>query len=545
LRCIDSLRSVKPLLIVFFLMLFLTSVPFGMAFEAKTTESYTRLVQIQCLRSESQDEHLFLDPLQSLTFNATEELNGLRFVSIHVQANSTNQSFLRELNSNLFIESYDYFGGLGGYTQSNNVTLTNPTASKQELFLRITRNFMQTTYVKDTVVGQNHTIEFTNGPASNRVFVRWGVFAALKYVEINQTEANLSNIDKGLTQVRLEFLPTYASFQLPSPQTIEGTHFLLRLEERDLPMPSGYCYVSSLKLDHKEVVLGPQQQVFLEAPKVNGWSFFAAAAYTNLTQSLFPKPYPFELINMAVWDPNANPMLLTATDTAFGIKNLSNATYSLGLDVLYYYWQNQSGLTFSHEAIVTNQELISHRVFAGVTNKNVGADVGLTGQYLRFQVPGRIVSFEAPNPVGKYDDSYIPLSEGSYVFVTEEEEIKVNMTSNVDDISLSNRLSFDVTYNGEPHGNAFITIKQTGSFTSRTYNTSTDQYGKASIIISSSAPEFVELTIRVSKDQFNYVDQKFGYGIGASWIATIMITCIALLAIAIAIRKKHVHLFKR
>ena len=198
-----SLRKVKSLLAVVFLILFSTSVAFGLAIEAKAAESNTRLVQIQCLRSDSEDEHLFLDPQQSLTFNAIEEMEGLKFVSIHVQANSTNQSFLRQLNSTLFIESYDYFGGLGGWTSNNNFTLTNPTSIRQELFLRITRNYMQTTYAEDTVVGQSHTIEFTSGPSANRVFVRWGVFAALKYLEINQTEVNLSNIESNLTQVEV------------------------------------------------------------------------------------------------------------------------------------------------------------------------------------------------------------------------------------------------------------------------------------------------------------------------------------------------------
>jgi hypothetical protein len=253
-----------------------------MSVGVRATESNTRLVQIQCLRSDSEDEHLFLDPQQSLTFNATEEMENLKLVSIHVQANSTNQSFLRQLNSNLFIESYDYFGGLGGWTSNNNFTLTNPTSDRQELFLRITRNYMQTTYSGDTVVGQSHTIEFTSGPSANRVFVRWGVFAALKYLEINQTEVNLSNIESNVSQVRLEFLPTYASFQLPSPLRIEGTRFLLQLEEEDVSAPSGFCYISAFKLDHKEIVLGPYQQVLFETPAVNGWNLLAAEAYTNL-----------------------------------------------------------------------------------------------------------------------------------------------------------------------------------------------------------------------------------------------------------------------
>ena len=115
--------------------------------------------------------------------------------------------------------------------------------------------------------------------------------------------------------------------------------------------PSGYCYISAFVLDHKEITLGQHQEFLFEIPKLNGWNYLATSAYTNLTASLYPQPYPFQLVNMSVWDSNENPLLTTALDVTFGVRNLSNETYSIGFDILYYYWQNQTGLTFSHEII--------------------------------------------------------------------------------------------------------------------------------------------------------------------------------------------------
>ncbi len=528
-------RSARLLAYILFFLLFLSTCQFDSFSEAKIASSNSEhLVQIQCLRSEPQDEHVFLNPQQSLTYSAAEELDGLKFVNVVVQANSTNPSFLRELSSDLFIKSYDYFGGLGAWTSNRTFTLANPTAVRQELFLRIVRNYEQNSYTVDNIVGNLHTIDFTSGPAANRVFVRWGIFAALKYLEINQSEVNFSNLNGNSTSVRLEFLPTYASFQLPAPQRIQGTHFLLRVEEEQKFFPpNSFCYVSAFKLDHREVVLGPGQQFLFDVPEVSGWSFVAAAAYTNLTPSLYPHLYPFELVNMAVWDPNTNPLLVTVLATAFGVRNLSNETYSLGIDALYYYWQNQSGLTFSHEVIGSDESSIIHRLFANVTDETVGADVGLSGQYLRFQVPGKMVSFDAPNPVGRYEDSYIPLREGGYTVFTREDRIVVNVTSRLDDLLLTNTLRIEVNFNGEPIGGAAIALKQTGTFSNRTYNTSTDQYGKASISIYSNAPELNQLDLEVSKDEFNYVKQRVNYIVGVSWITAIVLAAVVLVALAL------------
>ena len=278
--------------------------------------------------------------------------------------------------------------------------------------------------------------------------------------------------------------------------------------------------------------------MLFETPAVNGWNFLAAAAYTNLTSSLFPKPYPFELINLAIWDSNANPMLVTATDTLFGIKNLSNVTYSVGLDVVYYYWQNQSGLTFEHEVIDSNESSIIRKISVNISEANVGTDLGLTGQFLRFQLPGKTVSFDAPDLVGKYEDSYIPLRQGDYVLVKRDNRIIVNTTSKVDDLHLTNRLRFVVTYNGEAYANAEVTVNQRGVFTSRTYNTFTDQNGWATVVVSSNGPEFSQLEIIILKDDFNRYEQMLSYFAGALWVFVIVLVVVLVVVLSVLLIPK-------
>jgi hypothetical protein len=498
----------------------------------------TRLIQVQYQRREPQEQHLFLNPNESVTYNASDTSDGLRFVSINVLLNSTNPSFLREVSTDLYIESYAYFGGLGAWTSRNNFTLTNPTASRQELFLKIVRNYVQTTYCVDNVVGNVHTIQFTSGPAADRVFVRWGVFAALKLLEVNGSAVDVLSVNRNLSPIMLEYLPNYASFHLAEPLQIQGTRFVLRLEERGMSPPSGFCYISAFKLDHKEITLGPNQEFMFDLPKVDGWGYVATTAYTNLTASLYPQPYPFELINMAVWDPTTNPMLTTMLDTAFGVRNLSNETYSLSFDILYYYWQNQTELTFSHEIIGTDDVSITHEVLANVSSSNIGAEFGLTGQYIRFLVDGKILRFDAPDSVGKYEGAFIPLKEGSYILITKENKLIANMASKVDDLGLSNKLIFNVTYNGDPFANAEVTVTQAGTFTSRVYNVSTDQNGEAVITVYSNGPESDQLSVKVSKDEFNFTQQTISYTVGASWIAVVLVAVVAVVVLAILFMRK-------
>ena len=525
--------------IMLLLLLFLTAYLSVETGNANSEENaVTRFVPVEWLRSDEQEEHVFLNPQESVTFNASGEVDGLGFVKIDVLLDSPNASFLREMSTDLYIESYDYFGSLGAWTPNNNFTIVNPTADRQEVFLKIVRNYLQTAYAVDEVAGRLHTIEFTSGPAADRVFVRWGVYAALKYVEANQSEVFFSSVNRTQNPIIVEFLPHYLSFQLPGYQRISGTHFLLRLEEREMKPPSGYCYVSALLLRHEEITLGALEEFTFDLPEVNGWNYLATVVYTNLTVSLYPEPYPFQLINLAVWEPEENPLLLTAVDTTFGIRNLSNESYKIGFDIAYYYWQNQTGLAFSHEIVESDSESIVHEVVANVFDANVGANLGLTGQYLQFLVPGKTTGFEAPDHVGKYEESYIPLRQGSYTLVTEEKRIVANIASSVNDLFLSNTLSFRVNYNGDAYANAEITVNQRGTLTDRTYKAFTDQNGEAKIIIHSNGPELNQLSIKVSKDEFNYVEQTIDYTVGNSWYVIVIFAFIAVAVLVIFYLRK-------
>ena len=242
---------------------------------------------------------------------------------------------------------------------------------------------------------------------------------------------------------------------------------------------------------------------------------------------------------MSVWDSNENPLLTTALDVTFGVRNLSNETYSIGFDILYYYWQNQTGLTFSHEIIGNDSASITHEVLANVSDANIGADLGLSGQYLLFQVPGKTTIFQAPDQVGKFEKTYIPLRQGLYKLVTRENKIVADVRINVNDLLLSNTLNFRVTYNGDAYANAEITVTQSGTFTNRTYSGSTDQNGEAEITVHSNGPEFDHLSIKISKDEFNYIEQTINYVMGTSWFVIIVLafTLVAVLAI-LYVRKR-------
>jgi len=526
-----KLFLLKSLVVAFILPVFLASFMIVALPTAQCeTKNVPRLVEVQYLRSDSQQEHIFLNPQQSVTYNASSESDSMNFDSFYVQANSTNPSFLTELNTDLYIESYNYFGGLGAWTSNSNFTITNPTVTTQEVFLKIVRNYQQTAYATDTVTGSIHSIEFTSGPASDRVFVRWGFFAAMSYVEINGSQVDFSTPNLN-NPVRLEFLPTYCSFQIP-PNRIQGTHFLLRLEEKNYPPPAGYSYISAFLLNHTEVTLAPNQLYLFTIPNINGWTFDTAAAYTNLTPSLYSKPYPFQLVNMSVWDASANPLLATALDVSFGVRNISNQTYSLSFDVLFYYWENQSGMTFMHQIIGTDSSSVTHEISVNVSDATIGSALGLTGQYLTFQTPGKTVSYNAPNPIGKYELSYIPLRAGSYALVTQDERIVANVTTKEDDLRLSNELAVKVTYDGAPYAGAIITVTQKGTFTSRSYSAITDQNGDATITVYSNGPESDQLVVTVTKNQFNYTQQTVIYFVGASWIAAMVVVAAAVIVLA-------------
>jgi hypothetical protein len=528
--------SALPLLLALLVGLVLVAVP-----NAACQQLAPKYVQVQCVRSDQQMDHLFLESGQTVAYNASARTaDGLGFDSFSVQMNSTDPAFLHQLNTDLFIESYDYFDSLGAWTSSLNFTVTNPTAVMQELFLKIVRNYQQTTYAPNTVVGTEHTINFSTAPEADRVFVRFGFFAALIQAQVNGSDVDFGNPLRSLDAVRVEYLPNYVSFQVP-PRRILNTSFLVKVEERAFSGPMGYCYISALLVQHRDVTLAPQQTYLFELPTVNGWSYLAATAYTNLTASAYPQPYPFQLLNMSVWDPTQIPLLATAVDTTFGVRNLSNQTWTLGFDLLFYYWQDQTALTFTHRILGSTLDAIAHEVSVNVSDANVGADLGLTGQYLRFQVPGATVSFEAPDPVGKYPQSYIPLRQGAYRLVTNEPRVSAGVTSQVDDLQLTATLHFNVTYGGDPYAEAAIAITQTGTFTSHTYTATTDQNGQATITIHSNQPEQTQLNITVTKDQDNYSEQKISYFVGASWIAVIVVLVIAAVLVAVLLWRHRKH----
>jgi hypothetical protein len=498
----------------------------------------TRYVQVQCLRSDQLMDHLFLAPGQSVDFNASARtVDGLSFDSFSVQMNSSDLAFLPQLTTDLYIESYDYFGGLGAWTSKLNFTVTNPTEVTQELFLKVARNYQKTTYAIDNAVGVEHTIMFSTVPAADRVFVRFGFFAALVQAQVNGSDLDFDNPLRGANAVRVEYLPNYVSFQVP-PQQIQNTRFMVKIEERSFEVPSGYCYLSALLVQQREVTIAPQQTYLFDLPALDGWNFLAAAAYTNLTAEAYPRPYPFQLLNMSIWDPSQTPLLTTALDTTFGVRNTSNQTWALSFDLLFYYWQNQTALTFTHRVLGSTTQAIEHEVFANVSDANVGSDLSLSGQFLRFQAPGATISFEAPDPVGKYPQSYIPLRTGAYTLVTSEPRIVADITSNVNDLQLTDTLHFNVTYGGDPYANAVITVTQHGTFTSQTYTAVTDQNGQGTVTVHSTGPEQTQLTITVAKDQDNSAEQTARYFVGASWIAIIVIAIAAIVVIGIILFRR-------
>jgi hypothetical protein len=523
----EKSNIVSSALIVLLVFSFFGSVYFVSGQQTITTVP----VQVELLRSNIEEDHIYLNPQQSVTYSSSEPPSGFQFASVNVELNTTNQDFFKQLNTDLYVQSYNYFGSFGGWTSKSNFTITNPTAQTQELFLKIQTNYIQTNYALDTEAGKTHTIEFSSSSAADRVFVRWGFFAALSLVVINGSTLDLSTINQKTSQVRVEFLPTYLSFQTP-PQRIQATHFKLTIEERDIQPPSGYCYISALLVNHTDVTIAPNQQVLFTIPNIDGWTFNTAAAYTNLTASFYPQPYPFQLVNMSVWEANGIPLLVTALDTTFGVRNISNQTYSVGFDMLFYYWENQTTLVFSHEIAASDVTSIRHRIEANISTATVGSEKGLTGQYLRFQVPGTTVSFDAPDPVGKYEGSYIPLRQGNYTLVTMENRIETNITSVTNDLDLTNTLQIHVTYNGDPLANSQVNVTQTGN--ANTYIATTDQNGNAQITIHSNVGSN-QLSVKVNKDQYNYIQKTVSYFAGFSWIIIAIAIAIVLVFVATAI----------
>ncbi len=521
-------------LFLLFILLFTVLLLYVPSIQSQT-QQVTHFIQIDQLITDTQQSHIYLDPNQTITYIAPLQVNNATYTSTDVQLDATNQTFLTQIETDLYIKAYDYFGSTGAWTNNQNFTLTNPTSTAQEVFLKISQNYIQTTYAPDIVNGDLHTIEFTSQIEANRIFVRWQVFAALTYLEVNGTQIDFTTIPATPNSVQVEFLPTYLSFQTP-PNRIQPTHFRLQIQQENGPSPTGYCYISAIKLDHQEVTLQPNQQILFTPPQLDNWVFVTAAAYTNLTATLYSDPYPFKLINLSIWDANDNPLLVTALDTVFGIQNQSNQTYNLYLDIVYYYWQNQTSLTFTHQIIKTDNVIITHQVTATVTDQNVGGDLSLTGQYLRFQVPGKTVIFNAPDPTGKYEQTYIPLRQGNYTLITEENRINTTINAQLNDLQLTNTLHIHVNYNSEPYANAQVTVTQNNK---THYTATTNQNGDATLIIHSNVPETNQLDITVTKDTNNYTTQTVTYFVGVTYIGLIAVLTLSAITVTAFLIYRH------
>lgn len=476
-------------------------------------------VPVTYIRLEEKEHHIYLSPRESATFRASNQSEGFKFRGTQIIMNAANRSFLEEMKTDLYTESYDYWdGSLGAWTPNSSFTLTNPISETQELFLKTINRYSRRTYVSDTVNGTEHFITFKTEAPADRVMMNWGFFGALKYLEVNGSQVDVSNVSSfNRLPIMLEHISFGCSFHLPHPLRIHNTVFSLRLEERDILPPPQSPHIVAMIIQHHVITLNPFQEFLFEVPKVKNWTYSYGVFYGNLTPSMYPTPYPFKLVNLAVWNPEEKPVSATPLDTKFGIRNLSNKTHHLSFDTALYYWQNKTGMTFSHQANIT-ETAIYHKICVNVSDADVGAESGLNAQYLVFGSTGKTLSYDAPDPVGRFEDTYIPLKEGSYTLITMEPKIVPNITVDVDDLQLSATLNINVTYDGEPYANAEITVLQKGMVTGATYKTYTDATGRASITVRAKELGIQELDIMITKDVHNFTMQTINVAVGILWI---------------------------
>jgi len=481
----------------------------------------TRIVPLTYTRLEEREEHIYLGPRESVPFSASNPSEGFKFRGTDVIMDATNRLFLREISTDLYVETYDYWdGNLGAWTPNNIFTVTNPGGEIQELFLKIINRYSRTTYVTDIANGTEHSIAFTTDTAADRVIVSWGFFGALKYLEVNGSQVDVSDVASfNRSSIMLENFPYASAFHLPHPLRIQNTTFVIKLEERKLPMrPESPC-IAAILINNDVITLNPRQEFLFEIPEVEGWTYSNGALFCNVTPSIYPTPYPFKLVNLAVWNPEETPVSATPLDTTFGIRNLSNKTYHVTFDTALYYCQNQTGLTYSHQIVNSTETWIYHKLSVNVSNAKVGAELGFKGQYLMFGSTGKIIRYDAPDPVGRFEGSYIPLKKGSFTLITMEPRITSNITISVDDLHLSATLNLIVMYDGAPYANAKISVLQRGMFTSANYESSTDENGIANIVVRASGPEVESLDITVTKDAFNYEKKIITVTVGTLWIS--------------------------
>jgi hypothetical protein len=495
-------------------------------------------VPLTYTKIQQREEHIFLNPGASVTFNATDQLDGFKLRSTHVNIDSTNRTFLKEIGTDLYFETYNYLfaGTVGAWTPNDTFTITNPGAATQEIFLKISNTYSHVAYASDIVNATEHLISFRTDVIADQFSVNWGFFGVLESLEING-----SQYDPAIVSSANRLMMEDVSYAAVIYSLITNTSFVFKLQDNGLPYPAS-PYIGAWVFQHNEITLNPYQKFLFEIPDLKGWTYAYGVIDSNITLSIYSPQYPFKLINLAVYDPDQTPVLATPTNTTFGISNLSNQTYEVSFDTTLYYWQNQTNsITFSDQVNVTENS-IYHNLSVYVSNANVGSELGLKGQYVAFRPTGKTLSYIAPDPVGKYLTSYLPLKTGNYTLVTVEPRIIANITSSVDDLHLRATLNFSVTYDGNPYPNANITVYQKGTFTDGTYSKLTDENGKASIIVRANAPEADELDINVAKNDFNYTNQVFTFTIGIMWflIGSIAIVLIIASLLYLRMHKKRI-----
>lgn len=477
-------------------------------------------VPVTFIRHEEEEHHIYLSPGEPATFSAPTPSDGFRFTSTQIIMNAANQSFLKEIEMDLYIQSYDYWNGsLGAWTPNSSFTLTNPIREEQELFLKIINRYSRGTYALDMINGTEHSITFKTDDAADRVMMNWGFSGVLKSLEVNGSQVDVSNVSSfNQLPIMLEYLSYRGSLHLPHPRRIRNTVFSLRLEETDPPPPPQSPHIAAILIQQHVITLNPTQEFLFQVPEVAGWSYSYGVFYGNLTSSKYPTPYPFQLINLALWNPEETPVSATPLDTTFGIRNLSNQTYHVSVETALYYWQNTTGITSFHQANIT-EDSIYHNICVNISDASVGTESGLRAQYLTFGSTGKTLSYDAPDPVGRFEDSYIPLKQGSYTLMTVEPRILANITTNVDDLHLSVTLTFRVTYDGAPYANAEITVLHRRTPTNASHKTYTNANGQANITISANEIGIHELDIIIKKDTYNYTKQTINVAVGILWIA--------------------------
>ncbi len=234
----------------------------------------------------------------------------------------------------------------------------------------------------------------------------------------------------------MEKVSTAAVFYSP----LTDTSFLFKLQENGLKNPTS-PYIGAWVFKHNEITLNPQQDFYLEVPALEGWTYAYGVIDSNITLSLYSPEYPFKLTNLAVYDPYQAPLLATPTNTTFGVSNISNQTYSIYFDMTLYYWQNQTSSISYFDQVNVTETSIYHNLSVQVSNADVGSELGLFGQYLAFRSVGKTLSYTAPDPVGLYQASYMPLKNGNYTLVSVEPRIVQNTTAIVDDLHLKTTLT--------------------------------------------------------------------------------------------------------